>query len=92
MFDIQQYQELQTSGRDTTSANDGKVIEILMQTHDAFISTLRSRLTKLQVIFDRHSCLLVTKAVQLLFHYLARNGMMLVLILLAGGSTFLGKK
>ncbi|XP_044461680.1 katanin p80 WD40 repeat-containing subunit B1 homolog KTN80.2-like isoform X2 [Mangifera indica] len=44
------YQELQTSGRDTTSANDGKVIEILMQTHDAFISTLRSRLTKLQVV------------------------------------------
>ncbi|XP_031248266.1 katanin p80 WD40 repeat-containing subunit B1 homolog isoform X3 [Pistacia vera] len=42
--------EPQIPGRDTTSANDGEVIENLMQTHDVFISTLRSRLTKLQVV------------------------------------------
>ncbi|XP_044496781.1 katanin p80 WD40 repeat-containing subunit B1 homolog KTN80.2-like isoform X2 [Mangifera indica] len=42
--------EPQIPGRDTTPANDGEVIENLMHTHDVFISTLRSRLTKLQVI------------------------------------------
>ncbi|XP_023001697.1 katanin p80 WD40 repeat-containing subunit B1 homolog isoform X2 [Cucurbita maxima] len=42
--------EPQISGRDSTSANDRDVIEDLMQSHDVFLSTLRSRLTKLQVI------------------------------------------
>ncbi|KAK2644160.1 hypothetical protein Ddye_019355 [Dipteronia dyeriana] len=42
--------EPQISGRDTTSANDAEAIENLMQTHDVFLSSLRSRLTKLQVV------------------------------------------
>ncbi|KAE8652704.1 katanin p80 WD40 repeat-containing subunit B1 homolog isoform X1 [Cucumis sativus] len=42
--------EPQISGRDSTSANDRDVIEDLMQSHDVFLSTLRSRLTKLQVV------------------------------------------
>lgn len=49
MFDDQQKEEPQISETDTTSCNDGEVIENLMQTHDIFTSTLRSRLTKLQV-------------------------------------------
>ncbi|KAJ4703409.1 Katanin p80 WD40 repeat-containing subunit B1-like [Melia azedarach] len=43
-------EEPQISETDTTSCNDGEVIENLMQTHDIFTSTLRSRLTKLQVV------------------------------------------
>ncbi|KAK4858983.1 hypothetical protein QYF36_024854 [Acer negundo] len=42
--------EPQISGRDTSSANDAEAIENLMQTHDVFLSSLRSRLTKLQVV------------------------------------------
>ncbi|KAH7568971.1 hypothetical protein JRO89_XS06G0082600 [Xanthoceras sorbifolium] len=42
--------EPQISGRDTNSADDAEVIENLMQTHDVFLSTLRSRCTKLQVV------------------------------------------
>ncbi|KAF8409333.1 hypothetical protein HHK36_005408 [Tetracentron sinense] len=38
----------QTSGRELTSANNEDVTEALMQNHDIFLSTLRSRLTKLQ--------------------------------------------
>lgn len=62
MCPIQQNREPQIPGRDTTPANDGEVIENLMHTHDVFISTLRSRLTKLQVIFAGHLCLYVIKA------------------------------
>ncbi|CAL1397879.1 unnamed protein product [Linum trigynum] len=40
-------EEPQISGRDSAC---GDVIEDLMQNHDAFLSTLKSRLTKLQVI------------------------------------------
>lgn len=42
--------EPQTSGRDSPSSNDKDVTEDLMQTHELFLSTLRSRLTKLQVV------------------------------------------
>ncbi|KAH9748523.1 Katanin p80 WD40 repeat-containing subunit B1 [Citrus sinensis] len=42
--------EPQISGRDTPVANEGEAVESLMETHDIFISTLRSRLTKLQVV------------------------------------------
>ncbi|CAN0852826.1 Katanin p80 WD40 repeat-containing subunit B1 homolog KTN80.2 [Linum grandiflorum] len=42
--------EPQISGRDSSSYNDEDMIEDLMQNHDAFLSTLKSRLTKLQVI------------------------------------------
>ncbi|XP_062161285.1 katanin p80 WD40 repeat-containing subunit B1 homolog KTN80.1-like isoform X2 [Alnus glutinosa] len=42
--------EPQTSGRDSASANYRDVTEDLMQTHEVFLSTLRSRLTKLQVV------------------------------------------
>ncbi|XP_028096354.1 katanin p80 WD40 repeat-containing subunit B1-like isoform X3 [Camellia sinensis] len=40
----------QITERELTSANDGNVAEDLMQNHDVFLSTLRSRLTKLQVV------------------------------------------
>ncbi|XP_048335425.1 katanin p80 WD40 repeat-containing subunit B1 homolog KTN80.2 isoform X2 [Ziziphus jujuba] len=43
-------EEPQISGRDSTSTNDRDATEDLMQTHDIFLSTLRSRLTKLQVV------------------------------------------
>ncbi|KAF5943717.1 hypothetical protein HYC85_017794 [Camellia sinensis] len=36
--------------KELTSANDGNVAEDLMQNHDVFLSTLRSHLTKLQVV------------------------------------------
>ena len=36
-------------GRELTSGNDGNLTEDLMQSHDVFLSSLRSRLTKLQV-------------------------------------------
>ncbi|KAG2685302.1 hypothetical protein I3760_10G119300 [Carya illinoinensis] len=39
-----------TSGRDWTSTNDRDVTDDLMQAHEVFLSTLRSRLTKLQVV------------------------------------------
>ncbi|KAI4296649.1 hypothetical protein L6164_036593 [Bauhinia variegata] len=42
--------EPQISGRDSSSANEGEIIEGLMQTHDVTSSTLCSRLTKLQVV------------------------------------------
>ncbi|KAI4299319.1 hypothetical protein L6164_032788 [Bauhinia variegata] len=42
--------EPQISGRDSNSVNEGEIIESLMQTHDITLSTLRSRLTKLQVV------------------------------------------
>ncbi|CAL0300871.1 unnamed protein product [Lupinus luteus] len=35
---------------DLDSANEGQIIEALMQTHDVTLSTLRSRITKLQVV------------------------------------------
>ncbi|KAK9936301.1 hypothetical protein M0R45_013149 [Rubus argutus] len=44
-----QREEPQISGRHMSSANEDPT-EDLMQTHDAFLSTLRSRLTKLQVV------------------------------------------
>ncbi|XP_050371503.1 katanin p80 WD40 repeat-containing subunit B1 homolog KTN80.2-like isoform X2 [Argentina anserina] len=44
-----QREEPHISGRDMSSANNDPT-EDLMQTHDAFLSTLRSRLTKLQVV------------------------------------------
>ncbi|XP_019426191.1 PREDICTED: katanin p80 WD40 repeat-containing subunit B1 homolog [Lupinus angustifolius] len=44
--------EPQTSGGDSKSENEGQIIEALLQTHDVTLSTLRSRLTKLQV--ERH--------------------------------------
>jgi len=43
--------EPQIYKEDSNSANEEKIIEGLMQTHDATLSNLRSRLTKLQVIF-----------------------------------------
>ncbi|XWS19542.1 hypothetical protein CRYUN_Cryun31cG0024600 [Craigia yunnanensis] len=46
--------ESQISKGESISANDGNITESLMQTHDIFLSTLRSRLTKLQVV--RHVC------------------------------------
>ncbi|KAK7319632.1 hypothetical protein RJT34_04355 [Clitoria ternatea] len=42
--------EPRVSGRGSNSANDGEIIEGLMQTHDVTLSNLRSRLTKLQVV------------------------------------------
>nr|KYP61085.1 Katanin p80 WD40 repeat-containing subunit B1 isogeny 1 [Cajanus cajan] len=42
--------ELQDFGGDSNSANEGEIIEGLMQTHDVTLSNLRSRLTKLQVV------------------------------------------
>ncbi|KAK7327942.1 hypothetical protein VNO77_22035 [Canavalia gladiata] len=42
--------EPQISLGNSNSANEGEVIEGLMQTHDVTLSTLRSRLTKLQVV------------------------------------------
>ncbi|KAE8715168.1 Katanin p80 WD40 repeat-containing subunit B1-like protein [Hibiscus syriacus] len=42
--------ESQISKGESISANDEKLTESLMQTHDVFLSTLRSRLTKLQVV------------------------------------------
>ncbi|KAF5958889.1 hypothetical protein HYC85_006114 [Camellia sinensis] len=43
-------EHLQIIERELTSANDGNVAEDLMQNHDVFLSTLRSHLTKLQVV------------------------------------------
>ncbi|KAI7992312.1 hypothetical protein LOK49_LG12G02443, partial [Camellia lanceoleosa] len=40
----------QITERELTSANDGNVAKDLMQNHDVFSSTLRSYLTKLQVV------------------------------------------
>ncbi|XP_028106307.1 katanin p80 WD40 repeat-containing subunit B1 homolog isoform X2 [Camellia sinensis] len=40
----------QITGRELTSSNDGDLTEDLMQNHDVFLSTLRSRLTKLQLL------------------------------------------
>ncbi|KAF5939699.1 hypothetical protein HYC85_023958 [Camellia sinensis] len=40
----------QITERELISANDGNVVEDLMQNHDVFLSTLWSRLTKLQVV------------------------------------------
>ncbi|RZB82658.1 Katanin p80 WD40 repeat-containing subunit B1-like isoform B [Glycine soja] len=42
--------EPQIYKEDSNSANEEKIIEGLMQTHDATLSNLRSRLTKLQVV------------------------------------------
>ncbi|MBA0748555.1 hypothetical protein Gogos_005365 [Gossypium gossypioides] len=42
--------ESQISKDESISTNDGNLTESLMQTHDTFVSTLRSRLTKLQVV------------------------------------------
>ncbi|XP_021294027.1 katanin p80 WD40 repeat-containing subunit B1 homolog isoform X3 [Herrania umbratica] len=42
--------ESQISKGESNSANDENITESLMQTHDTFLSTLRSRLTKLQVV------------------------------------------
>ncbi|KAK9051736.1 hypothetical protein SSX86_028364 [Deinandra increscens subsp. villosa] len=41
---------LQTTGRDLTVKNDDDSAEVLMLDHDLSLSTLRSRLTKLQVV------------------------------------------
>ncbi|GFZ03103.1 transducin/WD40 repeat-like superfamily protein [Actinidia rufa] len=40
----------QITGRELKSGNDDKLTEDLMQNHDVFLSSLRSRLTKLQVV------------------------------------------
>ncbi|XP_057499373.1 katanin p80 WD40 repeat-containing subunit B1 homolog KTN80.2-like isoform X2 [Actinidia eriantha] len=40
----------QIPGRELTSGNDGNLTEDLVQSHDVFLSSLRSRLTKLQVV------------------------------------------
>ncbi|KAL6206934.1 hypothetical protein ACLB2K_024179 [Fragaria x ananassa] len=48
-FTVQREEEPQISGRHMSSAKNDPT-EDLMQTHDAFLSTLRSRLTKLQVV------------------------------------------
>ncbi|XP_062014751.1 katanin p80 WD40 repeat-containing subunit B1 homolog KTN80.2-like [Rosa rugosa] len=48
-FTMQREEEPQISGRHMSSANNDPA-EDLVQTHDAFLSTLRSRLTKLQVV------------------------------------------
>ncbi|XP_038690637.1 katanin p80 WD40 repeat-containing subunit B1 homolog KTN80.3-like isoform X2 [Tripterygium wilfordii] len=45
-----QTDEPRISGRDSTFANHRDITEDLMQTHDVFLSTLRSRMTKLQVV------------------------------------------
>ncbi|XP_057544179.1 katanin p80 WD40 repeat-containing subunit B1 homolog KTN80.2-like isoform X2 [Amaranthus tricolor] len=45
-----QKEEPQISGRESVSANDGCIIEDLMQNHDVLLSGLRSRLTKLQMV------------------------------------------
>jgi len=42
--------EPQVSQRDSSTPNEMAIIEGLMETHDATLSNLRSRLTKLQVI------------------------------------------
>ncbi|GMY37264.1 katanin p80 WD40 repeat-containing subunit B1 homolog [Fagus crenata] len=42
--------EPQTSGSDTISSNNRDDTEVLMQSHEVFLSNLRSRLTKLQVV------------------------------------------
>ncbi|XVF40561.1 hypothetical protein PTKIN_Ptkin01aG0123500 [Pterospermum kingtungense] len=42
--------ESQISKVEPISSNDEKITESLMETHDIFLSTLRSRLTKLQVV------------------------------------------
>lgn len=41
--------EPQISGREPDSADDKDIDEVLMECHEVFLSTLRSRLTKLQV-------------------------------------------
>ncbi|XP_031392296.1 katanin p80 WD40 repeat-containing subunit B1 homolog isoform X1 [Punica granatum] len=49
--------ESQILGREPDSADDRDVAEVLMESHEVFLSTLRSRLTKLQVIrhfFERN--------------------------------------
>ncbi|XP_012091536.1 katanin p80 WD40 repeat-containing subunit B1 homolog KTN80.1 isoform X2 [Jatropha curcas] len=43
-------EEPQISGRDLISSNYRDITDDLMQTHDVFLSTLKSRLTKLQVV------------------------------------------
>ncbi|XP_015576201.2 katanin p80 WD40 repeat-containing subunit B1 homolog KTN80.1 isoform X1 [Ricinus communis] len=43
-------EEPQISGRDSNSSNYRDVSEELMQAHDVFLSTIKSRLTKLQVV------------------------------------------
>ncbi|KAK3028512.1 hypothetical protein RJ639_038580, partial [Escallonia herrerae] len=40
----------QTTGRELTFRNDDNITEELLQNHDVLLSTLRSRLTKLQVV------------------------------------------
>ncbi|TYH53284.1 hypothetical protein ES332_D09G089200v1 [Gossypium tomentosum] len=42
--------ESQVPKGEPSSATDGSITDNLMQTHDIFVSTLRSRLTKLQVV------------------------------------------
>ncbi|KAF8370165.1 hypothetical protein HHK36_031796 [Tetracentron sinense] len=51
MFNDEQNGQPQTSGRELLSANNEDVTEALLQNHDIFLSTLRSRLTKLQVLW-----------------------------------------
>lgn len=46
-----QNNQQQISGRESTSTNDDKVAEDLMQNHESLLNTLQSRLTKLQVSF-----------------------------------------
>ena len=53
-YDICQKVEPQISGGDSNSANEGEIIEGLMQIHDVTLSNLRSRLTKLQVTSASH--------------------------------------
>ena len=52
IFGNWQEDEPETTGRGMTSKNDDDVAEDLMLDHDLFLSTLRSRLTKLQVALN----------------------------------------
>ena len=54
-----QKDEPKVSERDLNSANEGEIIEGLMQTHDLTLSNLRSRLTKVQVILTAHVGLII---------------------------------
>lgn len=50
LFCDEQKQSEATSERDLTTSEDDLIPETLIQNHDAFINSLKSRLTKLQVI------------------------------------------
>ncbi|KAK2969858.1 hypothetical protein RJ640_030167, partial [Escallonia rubra] len=49
-FEIDKDTQPQTTGRELPFRNDDNITEELLQNHDVLLSTLRSRLTKLQVV------------------------------------------